>query len=311
MAITEIDELGHTPADAPVWRESLYFCFHDIDSGIGGMTTIGVLPNQDRAQSYAAIFFGPKVLYSYVETPLSEGGAGLYSVPGTRYEMLLPLQTWRVAVTADFQPIDPLQVVRGAPLRVGTAPARFDISFDALSPAYEFPSEAYGLLAGKARHFEQTGRTIGTIFVEGQTLTVDGFGFRDHSWGIRDLAKVTNVVGVYAQLGTNLTVNALRGVRGGSEIAIGYISRDGENIALDEIQVDIQFDPLFFPRRALAEVGTADGRRVGLQGEVASFMPVLMDHGGGKLCWFECSTQYRHGGLEGYGTLATTRLIPG
>jgi len=43
MEPTERDELTHVPSDEALWRESLYFSFHDASGQIGGMTTIGIL----------------------------------------------------------------------------------------------------------------------------------------------------------------------------------------------------------------------------------------------------------------------------
>jgi hypothetical protein len=311
MELTAHDELQHTPADEWLWRESLYFSFHDASGNVGGMTTIGVLPNQNRAQGHAVVFLDAhRVLLYYTESPLVEGETGLCAVPGISYKMLHPLQRWRFELAADCSAIDPYEFVRGIRPAQTTIPAQFDLNFDALSPAYEYPQEVFPLLTGTARHFEQTGRVDGKVTIGQQLFAVAGFGFRDHSWGIRDLAKTDDIVGICAQIGPHFTANAFQATRQGQQIGIGFISRDGVNTPLDYVRIAVETDPLSrLPKAGQAEIGTVAGQRFVFQAEVKSVLPVLLDHGRDRLFWYECSTLFRYGQQTGFGTLSVTKLV--
>jgi hypothetical protein len=310
MSITEQDELEHPASDDWLWRESLYFSFHDTSGRVGGMTTLGVRPNQDRVEGFSAIFLDAhQVLFYPTERRLEEGKAGLLSVPGIAYEMLTPLQKWRFEVSADFSEIDPYQFAQGVQQPKITIPACFDLTFDALSPAYEFPP-AFGLLAGAAQHYDQNGRVEGRVTLGGRTFDVDGFGFRDHSWGIRDLSKAGHIVALFAQLGPRLTVNVIWGLSEGQEIAIGYIFRDGENIPIDGIQVAVETDPLSkLPTAAQAEIRLVDGQRFNLEAQITSIMPIILNQGEDQLHWYECLTHFSHGQQRGYGITEITKLV--
>lgn len=312
MKVTRADELDHTPSDDPLWRESLYFGFHDADGRVGGMTTIGILPNQQRGQGYAALFLGThRVLFYHTEHPWPDGKTSLCALPGTAYQVLDPLNRWRFAVTSEFTAIDPHQVVRGIRRPAEIVPVHFELTFTALSRAYEFPADVFPLLTGEARHYEQTGRINGEMAIGGEEFVLDGFGYRDHSWGIRDLSRTSDIVGICAQFGAHFAVNAFWAKRQGRKLSLGYVSQSGENTPLKNLQISVEMDPSnLLPKGGRAEIETADGRRFGLQAEVRSVMPVLLDHGGSQLFWYECSTRFNDGQQTGFGTLTVTRSVP-
>jgi hypothetical protein len=311
MSITEQDELEHPASDDWLWRESLYFSFHDTSGRVGGMTTIGVRPNQDRVEGFSAIFLDAhQVLFYPTERRLEEGKAGLLSVPGIAYEMLTPLQKWRFEVSADFSEIDPYQFAQGVQQPKITIPARFDLTFDALSPAYEFLAQDMELLSGRSRHFEQNGHIEGKVAVGDRIFAVTGFGFRDHSWGIRDLSRAGDLVTIFVQFGPYLSVNAAWSMSEGQKIAVGYISRDEVNISIKDLQIAVETDPLSsLPKAVQAEVSTVDGQRFSLEAEIAAVMPIILNQGEDQLRWYECSARFRHGQQTGYGITEMTKLV--
>jgi phosphohistidine swiveling domain-containing protein len=114
MSITELDELQHPASDDGLWRESLYFNFHDASGKIAGTTTVGIRPHQNRVNGLAAIFLNPQQTLRYgVDCPLDAQNAGLYTVGGISYKILTPLEKWRVMVKADFTGVDPCQTSQG------------------------------------------------------------------------------------------------------------------------------------------------------------------------------------------------------
>jgi len=312
VTISEIDELQHLPSDDWLWRESLHFSFHDVSGKLGGLATIGVLPNQKRVEGFAAIFpSAPSILLYRTEDP-TEGKTGLFSVRGIGYDMLAPLQRWHLVVNADFSQVEPEQLISGTQVPEAKVPAGFDLTFDARSPAYQFPVLSWGLPKVAAQRFEQTGRMKGTVFIGGKTFPVNGLGFRDHFWGSRDWPGLSEVVAVHAQFSSRLTVNAVWGIEQGQRTAAGYVSRDGVNIPIRDVEVDIEVDPLSsFPRAARAEVTMADGGRLRLHAVPRSVLPLLLRQGEGELHGYECSTCFDDGRQIGYGTMEVTRLMRG
>ena len=114
MSITELDELQHPASDDALWRESLYFNFHDASGKIAGTTTVGIRPHQNRVNGLAAIFLNPQQTLRYgTDCPLDAQNAGLYAVGGISYKILTPLEKRRVMVKADFTGVDPHQTDQG------------------------------------------------------------------------------------------------------------------------------------------------------------------------------------------------------
>ena len=56
--VTESDEYAHTADEEPTWRESYYFNWVDIDAGISGFSTIGLLPNTKKREFVFTLFHG-------------------------------------------------------------------------------------------------------------------------------------------------------------------------------------------------------------------------------------------------------------
>lgn len=311
MEINAADELGHAPGEERLWRESLYFNFHDRTGRVGGMTTIGVLPNQGRVQGLAAVFSSASaVLFYHTEVPLGATEGGLCSVPGITYELVAALQRWRFGAAADFELIGPPGAAAGAAQPPASLAASFDLTFDALSPAHDFPASDIERISGPSRHFEQNGRVRGRVTIGALTLAVEGYGFRDHSWGVRDLSRADQVINIFAQFGPDLTVNAVLQSATEQRVASGYVTRHGVNRPVTEVQTVVYTDSLSgLPKVARAEIGTLDGQHLQLQADVTAVLPILLDHGGARLNWYECSTRFTHEGRMGYGILEVTELV--
>jgi hypothetical protein len=311
MSITELDELQHPASDDGLWRESFYFNFHDASGKIAGMTTAGVRPNQNRVKGLAAIFLNPQqVLMHGVDCPLDAENAGLYSAGGISYEILTPLKKWRVRAEADFTSVDPCQTHQGDPSTQAIVPASFDFTFDALDPAYEFPPDVIEPLGGRARHYEQNGRIEGSVVVGSQEFAVNGFGARDHSWGIRDWLKADRWSMIFAQFGPRFTANVVLGAVQGQEVSIGYIFQGGINIPIKDAQFDVETDPVSgLSQEAQIEVTTVDGQSFSIQGSVNSIFPIFLSQGQGQVRWYECSTRFTCAQQTGYGMLEVVQTL--
>jgi hypothetical protein len=312
MSITELDEGSHCSSSHALWRESFYLNFHDAGGWVGGTTTIGVFPNQGRVQGLAIIFLSAsrRVLFYHVESTLTEG-AGLCSVPGIRYRMLSPLQKWRFEASADFMRLDPFDVVQGIPHAKGTVPVELELIFDALSPVYEFPVHSMEAFGVANRHYEQNGRVVGAVSLGKQKHIIQGFGFRDHSWGVRDLSLAGGLITCFCQFGPHLTVNASWGQHQGQDVIMGYISRDGVNTPLEDFRVTMELNPLALPKAIQAEIVAQDGQPFSLRGEVLALMPMILNQGEDRLHWHECLARFSNGQEDGYGVTEVTRLVRG
>lgn len=166
---------GHHPAnDNPKWSQSYYFNFYDPAKGVGGFLRIGLLENAKLSNAWVVLFKDGKPAYNricaaspYTSDRMDTG----VEVAGLRFTSVTPLQKARLGfsdgdLTMDllFESIHPMA--------------------DAIAMAR---NEAGALLQTvAAAHLEGPGRVRGTLNLRGSRIDVDGTGFRDISWGVRN-----------------------------------------------------------------------------------------------------------------------------
>lgn len=99
-----------------------------------------------------------------------------------------------------------------------------ELRFDGLHPAWSAGAELDSATWATG-HVEQAGRIHGSVTVSGRVIAIDGFGFRDHSYGPRDYARLignTWATGVFPD-GTALLALAVWAEPAGSAPAqLGY-----------------------------------------------------------------------------------------
>lgn len=166
---------GHHPAnDHPKWSQSYYFNFYDPSNGVGGFLRIGVLENVKQSNVWVVLFKEGKPAYNRIcaESPYTPDrmDTGL-EVAGLRFSSVVPLQKARL----EFSDSD----------------LTMDLMFESLHPmadAIAMARNEAGTLRQTvaAAHLEGPGRVCGTLNLRGSRFDVNGTGFRDISWGVRN-----------------------------------------------------------------------------------------------------------------------------
>lgn len=164
--LTETDEYAHTADEESGWRESYYFNWVDLDTGISGFSTIGLLPNTKKREFVFALFHGNEreVYFQEPEGAFSDDFSESLTDGTLTYKLIQPLKEWEI-------------IYNGPKLKA-------DIHWPARFPVYDFGSGSGTSWAG---HFEQSGAPYGTIeFPDGKIVKIKGYGERDKSWGSRN-----------------------------------------------------------------------------------------------------------------------------
>jgi hypothetical protein len=223
------DEGLHRPGQDGYWQESVALAWGDLDKGVGGFMRIGHTPN---------INGGEMTLWVHTYTP-----------------------DWVYGDSRDFpKQLDDFAFDR---LKVGdVASYDFDgqdtvwhydqgeVTFELRSQPFHLPislwprvGSSYGRDIGNA-HFEVANRVVGTLTVKGNTYEVDGFGHRDHSWGVRYWWKRKSHRWVNGVFGPDLSFCMLT-YHGESEKIgrFGYVFRDGEVHHSTDIDILVHMEP--------------------------------------------------------------------
>jgi hypothetical protein len=286
------DELPHDPGSDPAWQESVFLHWYDPKVGVGGVHRIGHEVSAGLTAVWCGVVsrdgvrFRRNQVVSYrPEDRLPDGFA---AGPGQR-------------MTFDPQPR----------LSVREEGCELDLLVSDLYPRTDFfPKDSSVTTEFAAHHFEASSRITGTAVLGGTTYEIDGFGHRDHSWGVRRWDTLLSHRWVSGTFGPALSFGSIAWhAIDGTLLTVGYLVRDGEVSYADvDIVVHMESDALTH-RGGEITWRTADGESLTLTPQAVD--GVLSMHRGvacvdalceveydGMIgaCDFEISTNPRGGG---------------
>lgn len=252
MALHETDELRHAPGSDYHWRESLYFNFNDTKNRIGGWIYLWVLPNQPLPAGMLVSFYhlgwpsltineeasassghrigdGERWIYCFqknVETPV-EDDFDDFSLCGLRLRRLEPLQRYALSFEDDAG--------NGFDFECQFLTSPFDYA-DGVNPTPPWMA---------ANRYHRAHRIAGDLRIAGRCYRIDCTGDSDHSWGQRDMGVFgDNLFKMWSlQTGDDrLAVSVIQQGVGTGEIALGFVSRDGEMASARTITSSARYD---------------------------------------------------------------------
>ncbi len=260
------DEGLHPAGPELLWNESYYFDFAAPDGSVGGYVRLGLYPNWDRAWYWACIVRpgAPTVL-------VADNAAALPAPGSTRLGT-----DWG---TASQEITEPLRLVR--------------ISLDGTGALLPDPAAAYADLRSAEQvslgldlewrtvggvypykdlpRYEIPCQVSGTVRVGDETISIAGWGERDHSWGERDWWQISWLW----SSGRLDDGTAFHGMQANIGFAIGWpsfaVTPGGELTHLSGFAAQTDFAPDGFPSQSRLLLPGAPMRAVPL-----AFAPVAM-----------------------------------
>jgi hypothetical protein len=217
------DEARHPQGPDPWWQESVAFNWFDRRHGIGGMHRIGHEPAQGAEGTivhHHGVFDAHHRFRHNVVTPMTAQLSDVWFGDSTA--------SW----TGD----------EGGPrFRFESADVALDLRYTDLYPLTDFLPRGSAALAEEfaPHHYESSSRVVGTARVGGATYDIDGYGHRDHSWGVRRwddaLAVHRWICGV---IEPDLAFGSITWLAPETPlVGGGYVVRDGEVRIADDIDV--------------------------------------------------------------------------
>ncbi len=166
MAGHHDDEFHPPTSDDPDWTETCWFTFTVPERRLSGQLYPFFRPNQRVAAGGAYVWddhgdqvWNCRYAKNFWHLPMDDQPLSDLTLPnGIRYRCVEPLTTYQLGY--DDPDGDELQI---------------DLAFTAVTAPHYL---------GDA-HLDQPGRYQGSIVLHGETIPVDGYGFRDRSWGVR------------------------------------------------------------------------------------------------------------------------------
>ena len=275
--LTAADEGLHPAGPELLWNESYYFDFAAPDGSVGGYVRLGLYPNWDRAWYWACI----------VRPGAADGARGG--------------QRGRAACAGEHPAADGLG---HAPARRSPSPLRLArISLDGTGALLPDPAAAYADLRSAEQvrlgldlewrtvggvypykdlpRYEIPCQVSGTVRVGDETISIAGWGERDHSWGERDWWQISWLW----SSGRLDDGTAFHGMQANIGFAIGWpsfaVTPGGELSHLSGFAAQTDFAPDGFPAQSRLLLPGAPMRAVPL-----AFAPVAMTSPDGRVSHF-------------------------
>lgn len=313
------DEYMHPLEEAKNFNESMYFNAFDPVQGLGGWFRLGNRANEGYAEMTVCVYDADGTVYfQYARPAISTNDA--FDAGGMRFTVVEPFRALdvayggRVTVLRDpAQMADPKKAFASNPSVDCTVALRFsnlspvfggEPENDDGTPWMENAGDESGFARG---HYEQHVRAVGTITLGDRTLTIDGHGLRDHSWGPRYWQSPSYYRWLTINLGPErgAMITVLVG-RDGSRKCHGTLFHQGRYDELVDTGVRAVYDASGSHTRVEAWGVTESGERFDVVGEVLSTIPLRNRRttDAGELLVTRISesfTRWTSGSFTGYG----------
>lgn len=183
-AIQPVPDAADRP---PGWSENAVFQVHDPAAGLSVWAHVGRIPDAPHVwEGVIGVFTGDgDVLFSRAFGPSAD--AGVASSGALSFRCVEPGERWRVTFDGMARTTTERELA-GGPLADGAVvPLAVDLDFTAVHPMY---GGAAADQTWATAHIDQGGRVRGVVRVGGVDHAIDASGFRDHSYGPRDHARL-------------------------------------------------------------------------------------------------------------------------
>ncbi|MGI8756394.1 MAG: DUF7065 domain-containing protein [Acidimicrobiales bacterium] len=174
------DERPHPPGTDPYWNESWYFDVVDAERDLAAYVRLGLYPNQGVAWYWACVVGPDRPLVTVIdhEVPLPPKGSMEIRTEGLWADQTVetPLDHMTVGLEAFAVGVDDPAEVYGD-LRGERVPLGLDLEWETDGETYAYPG---------VTRYEVPCRVHGEVLVGQERIEIEGWGQRDHSWGVRD-----------------------------------------------------------------------------------------------------------------------------
>ena len=312
------DDYTHALGPEPNFNESMYFNFFDRTRGVGGFVRLGNRANEGYAEKTVTLFLPDgRVLFSFDRARIDDNEA--FAAGGLRFEVLEPGQTLRSVYEGKVLELAEPRTMRDPRAAFAESPRRrlaLDLVHDAVGPMY-------GGQAGRGErsrsaeqqfakaHYEQHMAVAGELRIDDETLPIEGFGLRDHSWGPRTWQAIHSYEWLTLNFGDDLgaMVSIIRRTPESARVG-GVVVRGMELDPVREATVVAEYEENgLYHRRVEARIATESGEKLEIEGSVKGFIPLRNRRDGRVTHIGEGMTEWRCGERVGYGLSEFLRQV--
>ncbi len=186
------DEFTHTPTPESNFNESVYSNGFDAKTGTGGWMRIGNRVNEGYAELSVCLYLPDGRIACQFQRPAITSN-DCFDAGGLSVAVHEPLRAIEMTYAGEFLLLDDPNLLRNPAHMFAVAaraPGRVSWRQTGMAPAHGGVPARDDVLTMYGRnfslgHFNQHTRVQGEIAIGGQVFPIDGYGWRDHSWGPR------------------------------------------------------------------------------------------------------------------------------
>ncbi len=275
------DEYPHQPDASPNFNESVYTNVADTAQKLGGWMRIGNRVNEGYAELSVCLYLpGGRVACQFLRPSIIANDR--FDAGGLKVEVVEPLKRLTMAYEGELLLLDNPELLRNPETMFKTAQrvagsVRWDVT--GVSPIHggEPTSDTVPTMYGRdfsLGHFNQHTRVCGEIRVGDEAWVVNGFGWRDHSWGPRYWQAIycyRLFIANFAD-GRGFMILKITDHKGASR-RIGVLLVDGDYEEIVDLDIVTDWSEKQDPARVRVEVRTAKRAAI-ITGEIETMAPL-------------------------------------
>ena len=275
------DEFPHALETASNFNESVYCNMFDPERKMGGWMRLGNRANEGYAELSVCLYLPDgRLACQFLRPPISDNDR--FEAGGLVYAVAEPFKTLSIGYEGSVYVLenagdlaDPKSVFTTAPRQ----PCRVDWQINGCSPMHGGePTAADGeTMYGRSfsrGHFNQHTRAEGIIRVGDSEWSVDGFGWRDHSWGPRYWQNIRFYRLLIANFGADAGLMALKITQpDGTTRRHGVLMREGRYEPIRDLDIVSDWTEDKNQRRISCLVRTDRGSEA-IEGRVITLAPL-------------------------------------
>jgi hypothetical protein len=310
------DEFPHSPDDSENFNESVYANCFDPSLRMGGWMRLGNRVNEGYAELSVCLYLPDgRVACQFARPPISHNYA--FDAGGLQYVVSEPFRRQQMVYEGEVLVLEDPSLLRDPKRMFETAPrAASSVSFDigGISPMHGGEPTApehnrlmyYGPEFSRG-HFNQHTAVRGSIQVGDQSWQLDGFGWRDHSWGPRYWQVIWAYRLFIATLTEDRALMLLKNMYpDGSSRRLGVLMFDGAYEEVTDLDLHTVWSPEQDPVAVTLGVRTA-ARKATIEGRVLTMAPLRNRRRAGEEVLVsrvaEGFTEFTWDGRTGYGMI--------
>ena len=278
------DEYTHDPEPVSNYNESMYFHAFDKKQSLGTWVRIGNRPNEGHSEVTCCVYMPDgTVAFMYSRSKITDNKA--LKAGGMEFEVIEPFKHFSATYSGEvlllknpFEMADPGTAFKKNP----RLPCNILLNISGLSPMFGgeivkadgSPWDLDSETAVFRGHTEQHVSAEGSIKVGDQLFNIDGFGYRDKSWGPRHWQSFYWYKWLPVTFGPDFgIVVSIMGRPDDKPFINGNVFSEGRLRPILEARVNSEWDVNFY-QTSLKSYLRTEKREYVLEGDILSLIPL-------------------------------------